>query len=790
MSRHSETQFFNAQQIPSSLRNLPTMSNAFACFPIFLSVVLALQPLSAADPLVITAGKDWKAIDTGDLMVKPGTALDFSARLGTDPAGSKGRVIARPDGNLAFADEPDKPVRFFGCTLSIHDAPNEPAEIEAQAEAIRRQGYNVVRLHFLDVALARGYELFNAKPDLAALAEFDRRAAAGEPIFDATVLDKLDRFVAALKQRGIYLYLDAMTSWAGYYPANPWSRDNGGVTNMGPNLYNDKGTGRTHWSNCVKALLTHINPYTQTSFRSDPQVLAILGHNEMPLNFHFPNWKERYEPAILPLWRKFLENRYKNPGEWLADWGSLEPPIEVSDISQAPLFTREDVRSGGRRSRIIGEFLAGIEDNLFSWFESELRSFGYEGLYTGCDSLYNMRISMPRAKMGLTSQHGYFAHPSGVKDKSSQINASAVSDGLNWWRSIQACRIAGRPLAVTEYGHVYWNKYRYEEGLSVGAYAAFQDLSMVEVHTDPVELKGRLLNAFRPGSDPVGRASQVVTGILFMTNAVTPAPHRVDVGISREHALNNPEDSMPGDLSRLSLLTGFAVAVEGHPPAAPASLTIPFNKGAGTQSDSIYTASVVDANGGQFPDFVALLKQKGILPEDNQTSASKNCYESETGQILLFANRKELLVRTPTVAGVCVEKIRHPLTVGPFHLESASVPVSATVAALDKEPLPSSGHILLVLATDARNTNDTFADAEEKVRLKIGSFPILGRTGRFTLKIDREKNAPPLQAWALALDGSRRDPLKVQPLEDGILLELDSAEWAVGPTPFIELAAQ
>src|SRR5215475_13937818 len=55
-------------------------------------------------PTLITAGPEWVPL-RDQLDIEPGSALDFSGIGGTDsPAGKHGRVLARPDGQFAFAD--------------------------------------------------------------------------------------------------------------------------------------------------------------------------------------------------------------------------------------------------------------------------------------------------------------------------------------------------------------------------------------------------------------------------------------------------------------------------------------------------------------------------------------------------------------------------------------------------------------------------------------------------------------------------------------------------------------
>lgn len=91
-----------------------------------LPAALGGQSLAAADaptvaptnrPVVIQAGVEWIPL-RAELDIEPGSALDFSSMGFTEaPAGRHGRVIARADGQFAFADSPDQPRRFYGVNL-------------------------------------------------------------------------------------------------------------------------------------------------------------------------------------------------------------------------------------------------------------------------------------------------------------------------------------------------------------------------------------------------------------------------------------------------------------------------------------------------------------------------------------------------------------------------------------------------------------------------------------------------------------------------------------------------
>ena len=70
------------------------------------------------------AGREWRPVDTSDLVVKAGSALDLSGLVDRSPAGTWGRVTVDAAGRLVFEKRPERELRFF-CICS-------PAERRAQ----------------------------------------------------------------------------------------------------------------------------------------------------------------------------------------------------------------------------------------------------------------------------------------------------------------------------------------------------------------------------------------------------------------------------------------------------------------------------------------------------------------------------------------------------------------------------------------------------------------------------------------------------------------------------------
>ena len=137
-----------------------------------------------------------------DLLVRPGTVLDLSF-LNEAPAGKHERVIVNENGQLAFAAHPDEPVRFLCNNENMPHLPYlSDEDIETYAEQTARAGYNVWRPHSVDSFLTK-----NGQADGALAAE---------------QLAIWDRLTAAMKHRGIYLYLD-LTTYGLYLNVSPWT---------------------------------------------------------------------------------------------------------------------------------------------------------------------------------------------------------------------------------------------------------------------------------------------------------------------------------------------------------------------------------------------------------------------------------------------------------------------------------------------------------------------------------------------------------------------------------------
>ena len=96
--------------------------------------------------------------------------------------------------------------------------------------------------------------------------------------------------------------------------------------------------------------------------------------------------------------------------------------------------------------------------------------------------------------------------------------------------------------------------------------------------------------------------------------------------------------------------------------------------------------------------------------------------------------------------------------------------------------------MLLVFSTDALNNGMRFKDERRRVLEKLGTLPVLWRTGKLSLSIRNAAAGSP-KLYALALNGERREELPVRVDGGRIQVTVDTAKLKA-PTPFFELVLE
>ena len=322
--------------------------------------------LPAVEPFKIREGKDWKVLKLDKSGVHAGTALDLSFLNDGKPTGTYGRVIINKDGHFAFSEKPDVPVRFFCDAVNSHTFRgfwdlkpqlNTHEKIKAFAQQLRRSGYNMVRIHYLDECL-----LDDAKNDYE---------------FKPKILDSFDYMVYEFGKNGIYMNLDCMSSRLGYAKGSRWG--GGRVKRTPGNFKRDihfSEKVRENWKTGVKKLLTHTNPYTKKTLLEDPTLAIVLGFNEQ----EFGLTRSKTFDEFTPMWQDFLRRKYKTIDALKAAWGSSKQVPD--DFSKIKIFLKSDCFGTSPYNGDVNGFLEYCNNEIFHFYKDTLREIGWNGPVT------------------------------------------------------------------------------------------------------------------------------------------------------------------------------------------------------------------------------------------------------------------------------------------------------------------------------------------------------------------------------------------------------------------------
>jgi hypothetical protein len=244
------------------------------------------------------------------------------------PAGKHGPITVR-DGHLAFKN--GKRVRFWATNLSGEACCPPPEVAPRAADRLAKFGFNLVRFHGLDSQWGK--------------ALFPRNAPDTQH-FDPEQLDKLDRMIAELEKRGIYINLNLHV---------------GRHFKPGDGLPQTESLGYAKY--CVlfdprmielqkdyaRKLLTHRNPHTGRAYADDPAVVIIELTNEnslfggwtggqlrgkqskRPVNTTWADIPPYYGEKLTRFYNQWLAKRYPTRDALAAAWrdGSRAPGAQL-----------------------------------------------------------------------------------------------------------------------------------------------------------------------------------------------------------------------------------------------------------------------------------------------------------------------------------------------------------------------------------------------------------------------------------------------------------------------------
>ncbi len=246
---------------------------------------------------------------------------------------------------------------------------------------------------------------------------------------------------------------------------------------------------------------------------------------------------------------------------------------------------------------------------------------------------------------------------------------------------------------------------------------------------------------------------------------MSKAAHQVVAQIQDVSNLVGLDTQEPDAVSIMALMTRFA---QGD---------APFPSGAVTVASPRPITSRAAA--------VSFLRSNGVLPTSNASDAASDVYVSDTGEIKVDVSAERMTVVTPHTEAIAFSSLDQPLQLGQLWIGSVSGGVLLAVSSLDGQTVANSSKLLLVFATNARNTDMVFSDSEEKTVSDFGSLPV-------EIKVEYVWFRLPIHApWRISpisLDGTVQPPVMTGDGSIGLNVELWNNASALpnppGPTTY------
>ncbi len=326
------------------------------------------------------------------------------------PAGKRGFIKAKGE-KLVFDDGTQG--RFWGTNLSAYTLFGTPKDmVKLQAKRLSALGFNLVRIHHFDSPWVN--------PNI-----FGNQKLSHTQNLDAAAMEKLDWWIACLKEEGIYVWLDLHVQRAFKEEDNIFGFDE---IRKGKPVADLKGYNYVNLTilNAMKKFnsdyLNHVNAYTNAAYKNEPAIIALLITNENDITHHYGN-------ALLP---------DKNVPQHSKLYMS-----EANGFAQAQNLPKDKVwRSWEQGPSKL--FLNDFEYRFNAEMISHLRGLGAKVPIATTSTWGNNPLSsLPALTVGdLIDVHAYQVEGAISKNP-------LITPNLTHW--ITAAQVVGKPVSVTEW---------------------------------------------------------------------------------------------------------------------------------------------------------------------------------------------------------------------------------------------------------------------------------------------------------------------------------------------------
>lgn len=722
-------------------------------------------------------------------------SIDLTGLLDA-PAGKHGFVSARDDGHFYFED--GLRARFFGTNVGGGDCAPPKQQAPAIAARLAKYGVNMLRLHSMD---SRWGPLI------------DYGDGTSQRL-NAEALDRMDFFVAELKRRGIYVYMDLLdyrqfTTADGVTEGDDfthnWQGSMKGASIFDPRMIELQKDYATR-------LLTHRNPYTGLRYVDEPAVAVVETTNENSI-FYFYRMtglsRQCYRDALTQRWNKWLLNRHENRAGIAAAWtdahgrcallpeedpqaGTVAIPFGIhgripTDSANRPF---DPMMAAPRISDLL-QFFGEIQRAYYTTMRGRLKAIGVRVPIAGTNQSFTVIDTQIEAEENdFISRNQYWRHPHRnakpfFKFANEPLCHVDIPTQRNPLSVIARTSVVGKPQGVAEFNFPWPNEYRAEGLLMSAAYACLQDWDIFLLFS--YSLKGDRLAMFSSQSDPARWGAFPAAALLFHRGDVSPARNEVHVVHTPEDAVMPRPDTSHARYTNQRFLTflskvrtGFAQETYNQP------ADVVFASGNSDAVDVSPSQKVIRLREQPwehwlYPDFVRHAKELR-LPGYERMQAEGKRLDADTGELSLDYGRGLLTINTDrTQAAIGLLQDASPQNLADLTIDCRSNFAAITASSLDGNSLGDAKRILVTAVGRAENTAQGFTPPTEQ-QLKWtpvawmlpgeGRAPVIAEPIRAELRL-----RVPGPAKVFALDATGRRTRELQSvLQDGrIVLQLEQA---------------
>ncbi|MBX9850738.1 MAG: glycoside hydrolase family 5 protein, partial [Cytophagaceae bacterium] len=619
--------------------------------------------------------------------------VDWSGLLDA-PAGKHGFMKA-VNGHFQFED--GTKVKFWGTNIVASACFPSKENADSVATRLAKMGCNLVRLHHMDAPWAN--------PNIFG-------GAGNATTLDPASMDKLDYLIAALKKKGIYIFMDLLVH-----------RDFSvveGVENKPPDL-GGKQVGYfdpeiIKWQkDYAKQLLTHVNPYTKLAYNQEPAIIASEFINESSAFVHFGGdiLNEPYRNELNEMFAA------KYPGKKLSvfdlDYGHGALPWIMERAN-----TKGDVKESI-------QFLNQIELSYYKDMYTELRNkIGVRYPLAGSNfPIPVLSYQKNNTSLDFIITNDYWDHPQLWKiggDWAKVLyapinNLSMIKNPANSISgNVARYKWNNYAFLVTEYNACYPNEYLLEGAPFVAAYSALQgNDGMLQFDFDPLAPGADRINSLSLAKSPDNLAQWVAAAPMFLRGDIKTAPGLVLDQVTEEEAGSLPLYSDFLDTySHLPFVTKVAKTAKNEKADDPSKYA-------------------------------------------NFYSAENKIIKSETGELMLDSKEGVMQINTAKVQGAMGNLKDKTIELPFLKIKVNNSWASVIVVSKDGKPLAESKNYYLIVVGPTKMTNQKYNDSRLGL-VDIGELPVLAQVvnGDVTFTKDISK----AQIIPLYVDGTKGKALK------------------------------